>query len=175
MKFSHSVDIDVSADEIDLPDWIFGMSDTEYQRCAKGHRAMGIEGGGDRSGMVNVESIGGSLLIQHYETQLLRKDHVSFVSGRSRAYLMHLFPIPVRVGWDMQVSEVAGGKSNFRCAIEVVLPLPVRLAGPLIGTNHFIRQHLAEETRGFAEHLTSRFAPVAHAGKLGRQAAARAA
>lgn len=175
MKFSHSVEIDVPTAAIDLGQWIFGMSDAEYQQCAKGHRAMGVFGDAERSGMINVESIGGSLLIQHYKTQFLREDHVSFVSSKSRAYLMHLVPIPVWVGWDMQVGEAAHGKSDFRCTIEVVLPLVVRIVGPVTGTNHFIKRHLIEETKCFAEHLIKKFAAPGLIGKRSQLTTAHAA
>ena len=175
MKFSHTVGIDVPTAAIDLGDWIFGMSDEEYQQCAKGHRAMGVLGDAARSGMINVESIGGSLLIQHYKTQFLHDDHVSFVSSKSRAYLMHLVPMRVWVGWEMQVSPVAEGRSDFRCTIEVVLPLVVRVLGPLTGANHFIKQHLIEETESFADHVTKRFTATKLAGVPVRLDAARAA
>ena len=73
MKFSHEVSMAVPASSVDLPNWLFSLSEADYQACAKGHRAIGMLGGNERSGMVNVESIGGSLLVQHYATRWRRR------------------------------------------------------------------------------------------------------
>ena len=103
--------------------------------------------------MVNVESIAGALLIQHYRTDLLEADHVRLFSERSRGYLMHLLPFHLKVGWEMQVTAVSATESKLRCTIDVRNPLWVRFAGLFNATNYWIRQHLIEETLGFARNL----------------------
>ncbi len=80
MKFSHEVSIPLSKDRINLSDWLFEMTEQDYAGAARGHRALGIIGCAKRSGMVNVESIGGTLIIQHYATQLAEKHYVTIVS-----------------------------------------------------------------------------------------------
>lgn len=153
MKFSHEVTIPVEADAINLPDWLFSLTELDYAACQRGHRAIGVVGGDKRSGMVNVESIAGSLMIQHYATHLAEHDHVTMISKASRAYLMHLFPITIGVIWDMSVVP-SGTDSRFRCAIEVDMPLAVRVLGLFSATPFFVRRHLIEETHGFARDLT---------------------
>ena len=113
----------------DLPEWLFSLSEAVYAACARGHRAIGVVGGARRSGMINVESIGGSLLIQHYATRLAAKDHVTMVSEASRAYLMHLAPVSIGVVWDMQVIPAQRETSRFRCTIDVAMPTAVRVLG----------------------------------------------
>jgi hypothetical protein len=58
--------LDVPCAEIDLESWLFGLSDAEYQACARGHQAAGVFNDEHGRGMVNVESIGGNLIVQHY-------------------------------------------------------------------------------------------------------------
>ena len=149
MKFAHEVMIPASADAINLPDWLFGLSEEDYAACQRGHRAIGVLGDGARAGMVNVESIGGSLMVQHYATHLAEAHHVTMVSKASRAYLMHVVPVALGVVWDMSVVP-EGASARFRCEIDVDLPLVVRALGLLSATPYFVRRHLIEETHGFA-------------------------
>ncbi len=157
MRFSHQAMIDLPVEAIDLPDWLFTLSEADYAACAHGHRAIGMLGGVQRTGMVNVESIGGSLLIQHYATRRAEKDHVTMVSEASRAYIMHILPVTCSVIWTMQTQADGQDKTLFECAIEVTLPAVVRLLGDTIGTSFFIRRHLIEETHGFARNIARRF------------------
>ena len=150
MKFSHEVTISIAAERIDLPDWLFNLSEEDYATCQRGHRAIGVVG--TRAGMINVESIGGSLLVQHYATRLAETHHVTMVSTASRAYLMHLVPVTCGVVWDMRVTP-SGKCSLVRCAIEVDMPAAVRALGRLNGTPFFVRRHLVEETVGFARDI----------------------
>jgi hypothetical protein len=153
MKFSHEVSIPLSRDLISLPDWLFELTERDYAGCARGHLALGVIGGAKRSGMVNVESIGGTLIIQHYATQLAEKHHVTMVSKASRAYLMHLFPVDIGVVWDMLVADDGPHASRFRCAIDLDFPPAVKVLGYFIGAPLFARQHLIEETNGFSRDI----------------------
>jgi hypothetical protein len=38
MKFTQETVIKAPADQVDLEDWLFTLSDSEYQATAKGHR-----------------------------------------------------------------------------------------------------------------------------------------
>ena len=58
--------LEVPAAEVDLGCWLFGLSDDEYQACARGHHGAGVIDDERGRGMVNVESIGGNLIVQHY-------------------------------------------------------------------------------------------------------------
>ena len=157
MKYSHAASIPIPASSVDLVDWLFGLSEDDYAACARGHRAVGVVGGAQRSGMINVESIGGSLLIQHYATRLAAKDHVTMISPASRAYLMHVVPVRIGVLWDMQISPAGPETSRFRCMIDVAMPTAVKVLGLFNGTSFFIRRHLVEETHGFARDIARKY------------------
>ncbi len=158
MIFSHEASVALPLSAIHLNDWLFTLSEADYKACARGHRAIGTQRGKDFTGMVNVESIAGALLIQHYRTDLLNADHVRLFSERSRGYLMHLLPFHLKVGWEMQVTAVSATESKLRCTIDVRNPLWVRFAGLFNATNYWIRQHLIEETLGFARDLAHKAA-----------------
>lgn len=160
MRYTHQVTMPVEAKAVDLPDWLFNLSGEDYAGCQKGHRAIGVVG--DRAGMVNVESIGGSLLVQHYATRRAERHHVTMAAAASRAYLMHLVPVSIGVLWDMSLAP-AGERSLFRCTIEVDMPAAVRLLGLFSATPFFVRRHLVEETRGFARDIVRKVDPGATA------------
>ncbi len=93
-------------------------------------------GGTQFAGMVNVESMAGALLIQHYRTELLQPDHVQLYSAASRGYLMHLVPFHLKVGWEMQVFSVTPDASMLRCTINVQNPARVRFVGLFNASNY---------------------------------------
>ena len=154
MILTHEAAIPLAAGDIHLDEWLFNLSEEDYKACARGHRAVGTSGGSHFKGMVNVESMAGALIIQHYKTELLEANHVRLFSHRSRAYLMHLLPFHLQVGWEMQVSSVSANESKLRCTIDVRNPFWIRFVGWFNATNYWIRQHLIEETKGFARDLT---------------------
>ena len=154
MIFTHEASVPLPASDIHLDKWLFNLSEEDYRACAHGHRAVGTCGGAHFEGMVNVESMAGALIIQHYKTELLEANHVRLFSNRSRAYLMHLLPFHLKVGWEMQVSSVSANESKLSCTIDVRNPLWVRFIGFFNATNYWIRRHLIEETQGFARDLS---------------------
>ena len=97
MKFSSQTVIDHPADCLDLARWLSTMSDQDYQACSRGHRAAGTFREGGTFGMVNVESIGGHLLIQHYLAEKAAPDQVVMHSKDTRVYVMHIFPATIGV------------------------------------------------------------------------------
>ena len=154
MVFSHEASIGLPLSAIHLDSWLFALSEADYKACARGHRAVGTNGGKEFLGMINVETMAGALLIQHYRTELLEADHVRLFSGKSRGYLGYVLPFYLKVGWEMQVTAVSAHESRLRCTIDVYNPAWVRFIGLFNGSNHWIRQHLIEETIGFARDLT---------------------
>lgn len=77
------VRMNVPASALDLPSWLFGMSDAEYQHCSKGHWGAGASTLPDgRRTSVNVESVGGHLGVSHYVEEFSEPDHLKLVSLR---------------------------------------------------------------------------------------------
>ncbi|MDT5066562.1 MAG: hypothetical protein QOK02_2717 [Mycobacterium sp.] len=74
--------IDAPARRIDIAGWLLNLPDAEYQRCAPpDHLAAGSTTTDDGRPMsINVEQIGGSLMIQHYIAEVHRADHCRMVS-----------------------------------------------------------------------------------------------
>ena len=153
MIFTHEVSVALPLSAIHLDEWLFHLSEADYKACARGHRAVGTNGGAEFKGMVNVESMAGALIIQHYRTQQLDADRVHLHSERSRAYLMHLVPFHLEVDWEMQVLGVSDDSSRLRCTIDVRNPLWVRFVGLFNATDYWIHRHLIEETHGFARDI----------------------
>ena len=68
-------------ESVDLPAWCFGLSDVEYQACSPAHYAAGATTAPDGRRMsINVEVIGGSLIIEHYIEEVAEPDHLRLVS-----------------------------------------------------------------------------------------------
>lgn len=74
--------IQVPAADADIADWLFHLSDAEYQRCAPpDHKAAGSTTTDEGRPMsINVEEIGGTLLIQHYVAEAYGPHHCRMVS-----------------------------------------------------------------------------------------------
>lgn len=65
MQFTETVPVGVPVNLVNLSDWIFGLSDEDHKAVAAGHHAMGVIGGEKRLGLINVEQIAGTLIVQH--------------------------------------------------------------------------------------------------------------
>ena len=63
--------IDAPKEAFNLHDWVFTLSDKDYQTTARGHIGAGssIHTDGTQTS-VNVESVGGNLLVQHYVAEV---------------------------------------------------------------------------------------------------------
>jgi hypothetical protein len=156
MKFTQEPVIKAPADQVDLEDWLFTLSDSEYQATAKGHRAAGTFTTDGVRGMVNVESIGPALIIQHYQEVHADSTRVEMLSNRSLAYVLHLLPTAVRVRWTMTATPRTVDTTTFSCTVEADMSPLVRLGSTLLGLGHFLRQHVDEETLGFAASIHSK-------------------
>jgi hypothetical protein len=66
---------------VDIADWVFTLPDAEYQRCSPAHIAAGFTTSDDGRRMsLNVETIGGHLMVQHYVEDVGEKHHVRLLS-----------------------------------------------------------------------------------------------
>ena len=105
MPISHTahVTLDEPSDEIDIEAWLFALSDGDYQACARGHRGAGVFSDEQGRGMINVESIGGNLIVQHYRPcprrPLLRRDVLTRKPG---------VPLPCRSGRRRRALDTRG-------------------------------------------------------------------
>jgi len=104
--------INAPIEKIDLPGWCFSLAEKEYQGCSPAHIAAGFTTTPDGRRMsINVEIIGGSLMVQHYVETLGRKDHlvlesVSDVFTPSGRTTMHIL-------WEMSVRAIDDQRCEF--------------------------------------------------------------
>ena len=71
VKSSFSATIHAPIEEVDIPTWCFGLSESEYQACSPAHVSAGFTTALDGRRMsINVEVLGGSPMVQHYVERL---------------------------------------------------------------------------------------------------------
>jgi hypothetical protein len=145
--------VDAPCDEVDLADWLFSLSDSDYQACAGGHRGAGVFADELWRGMINVESIGGHLIVQHYCSVRAERALVEMYSPASRVYLFHVVPVAAAVRWTLALAPKSVASSDLACTVEVGLRpfLAVLARFSLLG--HYLRRHVEAEARGFAADI----------------------
>jgi hypothetical protein len=153
VKFTAETTIDAPADAIDLDDWLFHLSDEEYQACARGHRGAGTFTERGVRGTVNVENVGGTLMIQHYHQVSAAPAKVDMLSTRSRAYIFHIVPVPIRVRWTMTATPRTADTTTFSCTVEAHMSPVLRFLAATIFVPYFLRKHVHEETPLFAADI----------------------
>ena len=155
MSISHTAQVTLNepSDQIDLEAWLFGLSDSDYQSCAKGHQGAGVFNDEQGRGMINVESIGGNLIVQHYRCVRAGRSSVEMYSPASRVYLFHLVPVAAGVRWTLDVTPTTTGSSELACTVQVDLPPVLGVLARLNLLGHFLGRHVDEEAQGFAADI----------------------
>ena len=97
---------------VDIADWVFTLPDAEYQRCSPAHLAAGATTTDDGRRMsLNVETIGGNLMVQHYVEDIGEKHHVRLLStsdvigpaGRTKSGVV----------WELSVKAIDAGSCEL--------------------------------------------------------------
>jgi len=149
--------INMPVRELDLPDWVFNLSDKEYQTCSKGHIAAGTSTHPDGTQTsVNVETVGGNLLVQHYVPEIAEADHLKLVS-QTDLWLFRVWYVGVKVTWDLKLVPTSETTCEFQNSVVVEhksIVMKVLTALALGGV--FLKRHNEEETPLFAESLAQR-------------------
>jgi hypothetical protein len=108
-----SATIHAPIDEVNLADWLLSLPDQEYQRCATpDHIAAGSTTTDDGRPMsINVEVVGGTLVVQHYVAEVHEAQHCHMVS-------MSDLQTPVgwtkvQVIWDLTVTALSSDSCEF--------------------------------------------------------------
>ena len=85
----------------------------EYQGCSPAHIAAGFTTAPDGKRMsINVEIIGGSLMVQHYVETLGRKDHLILKLPISDVFTP-TGRTTIQVTWELSVRDLDGRKCEF--------------------------------------------------------------
>jgi hypothetical protein len=105
VESSFSAIINAPIEQVDIPTWCFALPEAEYQSCSPAHCAAGATTTPDGRRMsINVEILGGSLMVQHYVEDVAQPDHLRLVStsdvftpsGRTT----------IGVIWDLRVNRI---------------------------------------------------------------------
>lgn len=102
---SFSALIEAPIEKVDIPAWCYSLPDSEYQACSPAHCAAGTTTTSDGRRMsINVEVIGGSIIVEHYVEEIAQPDHLRLISksdlftpaGRTK----------INVIWDLRVKSI---------------------------------------------------------------------
>ena len=154
MKTSSQIAINHPAERVNLARWISTLSDHDYQACSRAHRAAGTFREGGTLGMVNVESVGGNLLVQHYRAEKLAANHVVMHSKNTRVYVSHLVPATIEVIWTLEAKPGHGQSTVFSCSVETRMSRLLSVLSTVALLPFFLRRHTQEETLGFAADIS---------------------
>lgn len=153
MKASCEASIDRPVERIDLAAWLANLSDRDYQACSPAHRAAGTFRENGTLGSVNVESIGGHLLIQHYLAAASAPNRLVMHSRNTRVYLMHLVPATIEVIWTLEVEPRGAHGALFRCTVETRMSTLLNVLATLVLLPLFVRLHVEGEAPLFARDI----------------------
>lgn len=112
VESSFSATIHAPIESVDIPSWCFTLPESEYQRCSPAHCSAGATTTADGRRMsINVEILGGSLIVQHYVEEVGQRDHLQLVSdsdvftptGRTK----------IGVIWDLRVKKIDDQTCEF--------------------------------------------------------------
>jgi hypothetical protein len=104
--------VNAPVEKVDIPSWCFTLSEWEYQSCSPAHCSAGATTAPDGRRMsINVEILGGSLMVQHYVEEIGRPDHLRLIStsdvftptGRTK----------IGVIWDLSVRKIDDNTCEF--------------------------------------------------------------
>jgi len=109
----HTAVIGAPLGRIDLGGWLTRLTDAEYRACAvPDHRACGWSRNADGEAVsINVEVVGGVLLIQHYVAEILEPHHCRMVS-LSETQTPEGWQYS-QVVWDLSVTDLDADRSTF--------------------------------------------------------------
>jgi hypothetical protein len=102
----------VPIEKVDIGDWLFNLSDAEYQRCSTAHIAGAVSTSDSGQPMsINVETIGDALIVQHYVAEIKSPTLCRMVSlsdsitqnGRTK----------VHVVWELSAKKIDDETSEY--------------------------------------------------------------
>lgn len=108
--------IDAPIEKVDIPAWLYALPTKEYCRCSPDHIACGATFADDGTRMsINVERIGGAILVQNYVEHHATPDRLKLVSitdvfsdtGRTTS----------EVTWELSVEKIDDNTCRYTNAV----------------------------------------------------------
>ena len=104
--------INAPIDKVDIPTWCFNLPESEYRACSPAHIAAGFTTAPDGKRMsINVEMIGGSLMVQHYVETFAGKDRL-ILDSESDVFTPS-GPTKIHVTWELSVRALDDDRCEF--------------------------------------------------------------
>jgi len=104
--------INAPIEKVDIPTWCFNLPESEYRACSPAHIAAGFTTAPDGRRMsINVETIGGSLMVQHYVETLAEKAHLILDSDSD--VFTPSGPTKIHVTWELSVRALDKDRCEF--------------------------------------------------------------
>ncbi len=148
-------EIGLPAEKADLKKWLNDFSTQDYRKSARGHWAMA--GGIDRDHncmTINVESIGGHLMVQNYRNQVVHPHSLKFVSDLTDLWIFHIVHVSIWVETELKIKSVNRSTCLLRCRVLCRTRNPViGLLARLAFISWFLKSHCLEETASFAADI----------------------
>lgn len=114
---SFSAVISAPIEKVDIPSWCFTLSESEYQSCSPAHCSAGTTTAPDGRRMsINVEVLGGSLMVQHYVEEIGQPDHLRLVSTSD--VFTPTGRTTVVVIWDLAVRKIDDTTCEFTNTVQ---------------------------------------------------------
>ncbi|RYZ26322.1 MAG: hypothetical protein EOP49_43570 [Sphingobacteriales bacterium] len=109
---SFSAIINAPIEKINIPEWAFNLSEKEYQDCSPAHVSAGKTIGPDGRRMsINVEVIGGSPMVQHYQEEVSEPHHLVLTSFSD--VFTPTGRIVLYVRWELSVKTKGADQCEF--------------------------------------------------------------
>jgi hypothetical protein len=111
--------IHAPAAAINLTDWVFTLTDKEYQACSKNHIAAGTSKTADGKRMsLNVEQVG-NLMVQHYVEDISERAHCRLVSTSDSIGPEITSHTKIAVIWEFTTEPIDANTTKFVNSVEV--------------------------------------------------------
>ena len=114
---SFSATVNAPIEKIDIPSWCFTLAEAEYKWCSPAHYSAGFTTTPDGRRMsINVEVIGGSIIVQHYVEDVGRPDHLRLVSTSD--VFTPTGRTTIGVTWDLSVTKIDDKSCEFTNTVQ---------------------------------------------------------
>src|SRR5690349_7572983 len=104
--------INAPIEKINRPEWVFNLSEKDYQECSPAHVSAGKTTGPDGRRMsINVEVIGGNPMVQHYQEELSEPHHLVLTSFSD--VFTPTGRVVIHVHWELSVKAISATQCEF--------------------------------------------------------------